>query len=120
MINRFKSNPHRTLIQIVALNVAFDVIAIAVWAAIPATTTQLSLGFTAVAGEAAIAAAIFTITLYGLVKRQKWAPPLAIAVTVLQRTFGTYVFFPSPGIALTAAWSILLIYFAYKTTLNPP
>jgi hypothetical protein len=51
--------------------------------------------------EAALAAALFALTLFGLSKKQKWAPILAIVITVTQRVFATYVFFPSPAIAIT-------------------
>jgi hypothetical protein len=93
--------------------VVFDVIAIAIWVTMPATRTRLNLGFEIVSLEAAVAAALFALTLIGLLRRQKWAPSLAIAVPIAQRIFGTFVFFPSPAIAITLAWSLLIIYSAY-------
>ena len=95
------------------LNVVFDVIAIAIWVTMPATRTWLNLGFEIVSLEAPVAAALFTLTLIGLLRRQKWAPSLAIAVPIAQRIFGTFVFFPSPAIVITLAWSLLIIYSAY-------
>jgi hypothetical protein len=58
---------------------------------------HLRLGFTVVGTEAAVAAVLFAVILFGLMKKKSWAPILAIAVTVVQRVFATYVFFPSTG-----------------------
>ena len=108
-------NHHKILIRLVALNIVFDISAIAIWASFPSVQWSIyRLGFPVVGTEAAIAAALFALTLFGLVKRKKWAPTLAIAIPVAQRVFGTYVFFPSPAIAITLIWSLATIYFAYK------
>jgi hypothetical protein len=117
----FGANPHKRLTSLIALNIVLDIIAIAIWAAFPALQWSIyRLGFSIVGTEAALAAALFALTLFGLTKKQKWAPILAIAITVTQRVFATYVFFPSPAIAITLIWSLAIIFFAYKTikTLN--
>jgi hypothetical protein len=115
MLKSFLINPHKTLVRLVTLNIIFDVVAVAVWAVFPAVQWSIyRLGFSIVGTEAALAAAVFGLTLlFGLRKKQKWAPLLVIAVTVTQRVFATYVFFPSPAIALTLVWSLILIFFAY-------
>ena len=120
MLKSFGSNLHKTLTRLIALNIVLDIIAIAIWAAFPAIQWSIyRLGFSIVGTEAALAVALFALTLFGLSKKQKWAPILAIAVTVTQRVFATYVFFPSPAIALTLIWSLVIIYFAYKTIKTP-
>jgi hypothetical protein len=48
-----------------------------------------------------MAAAVFSIIYVGLVKNKKWAPYLAIILTVTQRVFATYVFFPSTASGIT-------------------
>lgn len=112
----FGANPHKTLTRLIALSIVFDIAAVAIWAAFPAIQwTIYQLGFTIVGTEAVVAAALFALTLFGLHKKRKWAPPLAIVITVTQRVFGTYVFFPSPAIAVTLVWSLVIVYFAYKT-----
>lgn len=109
-------NPHKTLTLLVALNIIFDIIAITTWLALPSSGGNLHYIDTSIArAEAAIAVVLFAVTLFGLVKNQSWAPKAAISVTLIQRTFGTIVFFPSPGIVATLIWSIIIIYFAYKT-----
>jgi hypothetical protein len=111
----FSTNPHKMLTRLVALNIVLDIIAIALWGAFPFSQWSIyQLGFSIVGTEAALAAALFALTLFGLSKKQKWAPILAIAITANQRVFGTYVFFPSPAIAVTLIWSMVIIYFAYK------
>jgi hypothetical protein len=111
----FSANPHKMLTRLVALNIVLDIIAIAVWGALPFSQWSIyRLGFSVVGTEAALAAALFALTLFGLSKKQKWAPILAIAIAANQRVFGTYVFFPSPAIAVTLIWSMVIIYFAYK------
>ncbi|HSV49651.1 MAG TPA: hypothetical protein VLH35_04985 [Candidatus Acidoferrales bacterium] len=57
---------------------------------------------------------MFAVTLFGLLKKKKWAPILALVVTVNQRVFATYVFFPSTAIFVTLIWSLVIIYFSYR------
>jgi hypothetical protein len=109
-----KISHHKMLTLFVGLNVFLDAFAVAIWAGFPATQWSIyQLGFTVVGAEAAIAAALFAFTLFGLLKNRRWAPFLAIALTVTQRSFATYVFFPSTAIFVTLIWSILIVYFAY-------
>lgn len=105
-------NPHNTLKKLVTLNAAFDIVAAATWLALPATRAKLNLDFTVVTAEALAAAFLFALTAYGLQKNKPWAALLAIALPVVQRVFGIYVFFPSTAIAATLAWSSLIIYLA--------
>ena len=110
-----KTNPHKVLTAFVALNIILDVFAIAVWVVFPATQWSIyQLGFTIVGAEAALAAALFALTLFGLIRKKRWAPYLAITLTIVQRSFATYVFFPSTAIAVTSIWSFLIIFFAYR------
>jgi CBS-domain-containing membrane protein len=110
----YGAKSHRVLTRIVAANIILDAVAIAIWS-IPATQWSIyRLGFAIVGGEAAVAAALFAVTLFGLTKNKKWAPLLAIALTITQRIFATYIFYPSTAIALTTIWSLTIIYFAVK------
>lgn len=107
---------HKMLTGLVAANIILDVVAILIWGLAPATQWSIyRLGFPIVGPEAGIAAVLFTVTLFGLLKMKSWAPKLAIAVTVFQRIFGTYVFFPSLAIFVTLAWSLIIIFIAYQT-----
>jgi chromate transport protein ChrA len=113
-------NAHRTLTRLVALNIVFDVTAIVIWTALTNSGGNLHYIDTSTASiEAAIAAALFAVTLLGLMKKQNWAPKATIAITAIQRTFATIVFFPSPGIIATLIWSLLIVYFAYKDIKAP-
>ena len=116
----FHGKKHKILTRLVGLNIVFDLIAIAIWAVFPNLQwTIYRLGFSIVGTEAALAAALFALTLFGLRKKQKWAPILAIIITVTQRVFATYVFFPSPALILTLIRSLVIIYFAYPEMKNP-
>ena len=109
-----KTNAHKILTLIVSSNIVLDSIAISIWTVFPSTQWSIyQLGFTIVGTEAGVAAAVFAFVLFGLLKKKNWAPLLAIALTVTQRIFATYVFFPSKALLVTLMWSILIIYFAY-------
>jgi hypothetical protein len=121
MLNKdFHGKTHKNFTLLVALNIVFDLIALAIWAVFPNLQWSIyRLGFSIVGTEAALAAALFALTLFGLHKKQKWAPILAIIITVNQRVFATYVFFPSPALMITLIWSLVIIYFACKEIKNP-
>jgi hypothetical protein len=110
-------NAHKTLMRLVAANIVLDITAIVIWAALPAGTWnglyQLDSFIASV--EAAVAAALFALTLYCLKRNLRWAPILAIVLTVTQRAFAFYVFFPSYFIPVPMVWSLVIIYFAIKT-----
>jgi hypothetical protein len=110
------SNPHKTLTRLITANIVLDLMAIAIWAALPADTWNgmYRLDSLIAGSEAALAAMFFTVTLFGLKKRQTWAPILAITITVSQRVFAAYVFFPSIAIPIPLIWSLVIIYFALK------
>jgi hypothetical protein len=110
------SHPHKKLIRLITANIVLDIIAIAIWAALPANTWNgmYRLDSLIASSEAALAATFFAITLFGLRKRQTWAPILAITITVSQRVFAIYVFFPSIAIPIPLVWSLAIIYFAFK------
>ena len=121
-------NPYKTLTRLIEANIVLDIIAVTFWTAFPATQWSIyRLGFSIVGTEAVLAAAQFALTLIGLIKRKKWSPFLAIAITATQRSFGTYAFFPDfsnilaqPLILIsntaTLIWSLIIIYLAYKDT----
>jgi hypothetical protein len=110
------SNPHKTLTRLITANIVLDIIAIVIWASLPANTWNgmYRLDSLIASSEAALAAAFFAVSLFGLKKKQKWAPILTIVITVTQRVFAVYVFFPSVAIPIPLIWSLVIIYFALK------
>lgn len=110
------SNPHKTLTRLITANIVLDIIAILIWASLPANTWNgmYRLDSLIAGSEAALAATFFAVTLFGLKKKQKWAPILTIVITVTQRVFAVYVFFPSIAIPIPLIWSLVIIYFALK------
>jgi hypothetical protein len=107
---------HKTLMRLVAANIILDIIAIVIWAALPAGTWNgmYRLDSLIASVEAAVAAALFAVTLFVLKRQLKWAPIMAIVLTVAQRAFAIYVFYPSYFIPIPLIWSIIIIYFAIK------
>lgn len=116
MLKSSNDNPHKTLTRLITANIILDVTAIAIWAALPANTWNgmYRLDSLIAGSEAALAAALFAVTLFGLKKRQKWAPILAITITTTQRVFAAYVFFPSIALPIPLIWSLVIIYFVFK------
>jgi hypothetical protein len=110
------TNPHKTLTLLITANIVLDITAIAIWAALPANTWNgmYRLNSLIASAEAALAAVFFAVTLFGLKRNKRWAPILAIAITVTQRVFAVYVFFPSIAIPIPLIWSLVIIYFAFK------
>jgi hypothetical protein len=93
-------NPHKMLTRLIAANIVLDIIAVTFWTAFPATQWSIyRLGFSIVGTEAALAAALFALTLIGLIKRKKWAPFLAIVITA-----------HNGRLALTRSFQILAIF----------
>jgi uncharacterized membrane protein (UPF0136 family) len=117
MSNFSSGNSHKTLMRLVAANIVLDIIAIAIWAALPAGTWNglYRLDSLIASVEAAVAAGLFAFTLYCLKRNIHWAPVLAIVLTVAQRVFAVYVFYPSYFIPVPLVWSLVIIYFAIKT-----
>ncbi len=126
MSQYLRNNSHKILIRLVSANIVLDSLALTLWAAFPATQWSIyRLGFSIIGTEAAIAVCLFALTMLLLIKRKRWAPFLAIAITVNQRIFSNYAFFPNladiqmqPLIlapnAATLIWSLIIIYFAYN------
>ena len=116
MFRASRVNPHKALTRLVAANIVLDIVAIVIWATLPPNTWNGMYRLDSLTAmiEAAIAAVFFGLTLLGLRSRKKWAPILAIAITVIQRVFAVYVFFPSIAIPVPLIWSLVIIYFAVK------
>ena len=102
--------------RLVAANIVLDIVAIAIWALLPAGTWNgmYRLDSFIASLEAAVAAALFAVTLFGLKRNLKWAPIMAIVLTIIQRVFAVYVFYPSYFIPVPLVWSLVIIYFAIK------
>jgi hypothetical protein len=126
MVKHLRLNSHNILTRLIAVNIVLDGIAMAIWATFPATQWSIyRLGFSIIGTEAAVAACLFALTTAALIKNKKWAPFLAIALTINQRIFSNYAFFPTPADVkvqplilipngATLIWSFIIIYFAYR------
>lgn len=115
LVYKYRRNPHKILTRLVAANIVFDVSAMVLWLFPETQWSVYQLGYMAAIAEAGVAAAVFAVALYGLRKHKAWAPKLVLVLTVVQRAFATYIFFPSPALALTLVWSCIIVLFAVLT-----
>lgn len=112
-------NPQRTLIRLVGLNIALDVLSIPLWIAVLLTSTSASLNTLTVTTtvaivDATIAAAAFGVAFFGIVGSKNWGVYLAAAITLGQRVVGAFIFSLNGAMVIEVVWSLLIIYFAYK------
>ena len=115
VIIKYNKKPYKTLTTLVGANIVLDLIAIAIWVLFPQFRWSIyNLDFVIVSIEAAVASGLFAIVLIGLKKAKRWAPIVAIIITISQRVFTNYVFFLSIMNIITVVWSSLIIYFAYS------
>ena len=64
------SNPHKTLTRLITANIVLDIIAIVIWASLPANTWNgmYRLDSLIAGSEATLAEAFFAVALFGLKK----------------------------------------------------
>jgi hypothetical protein len=71
-----------------------------------------------------VVAVVYIAALFGLLKKQKWAPLLVIAISVANRVIALFLYFISPAFAFWAVWTIILVVVAFldhrKLSANPP
>ncbi len=123
-MSKILSDSHRILIRLVWLNIAFDVLSIPIWIALPLTQTSFSGSTLAVdpimaIADAGVAAAVFAVAFLGIMRKRKWGTLLAIAATVAQRIAGFFLFALNVGMAVEVVWSLLIVFFAYKEFQKP-
>jgi hypothetical protein len=120
-MSKIFADSHKTFVRLVGLNIAFDILSIPAWIALsftasPLSTSTLTVNTSIAIVDAAVAAAVFAMALFGILGRQKWAAYLAVAATVAQRVTGVFIFDLNVGMVVEVVWSLLIIYFAFKTT----
>jgi hypothetical protein len=111
---------HKTLTSLVGLNIAFDILSIPAWIALsftasPLSTSTLTVNTSVAMVDAAVAAAVFAVALFGIFRKQRWGSYLAVADTIAQRVAGVFIFDLNVGMVVEVVWSLLIIYFAFKT-----
>jgi hypothetical protein len=69
----------------------------------------------AVVGSAVllVIAAIYTVSLFGLLKRLQWAPLLVITISLVNRALTVILFVVNPALAVFAIWTIIIVGVAY-------
>jgi hypothetical protein len=109
----------------IAINIIGDIGNIAFWWASPSSrAASLNTGYIGVAAgvdNALIAgtvillvvASVYAASLFGLMKKMKWALPLVIAISIANRALALVLYFISPAFAFWAVWTIILVALAY-------
>jgi hypothetical protein len=120
------ADPRKILTQLLMVNIALDVLSIPIWVAVPSlqsTTapTTLSVNYVFATADAAAAVVVFAVALLGISNRKTWGSILAIAGTLAQRVVGVFLFPQVNGfMVMEVVWSVIIIYFAYRTLKQPP
>jgi hypothetical protein len=116
---------HKILILFIAINIVGDIGNVAFWWASPSSrAASLNTGYIGVSAgidNALIAgtvvllviAVVYIASLFGLVKRMKWALPLIIAISIANRVLALVLYFISPAFAFWAVWTVILVVLAY-------
>lgn len=130
---------HKVLIVLVTINIIGDIGNVLFWWINPASrAASLNTGVIGVyAGVHAalsagtliliIVSAVYTIALFGLLKRKLWASKLIIVISVVNRALALVLYYISGAFAFWAVWSIVLIALCYfdwsimrESTVPPP
>ncbi len=116
----------KILIVLVILNIAGDVLAAAFFLWDP-SLGELSVyggliaSFAGKSGAVMITSAIllgyavvYAVSVFGLLSKLKWAPPLVIAVSVVNRVLALGVIFePNVAFLIWSAWKVVMIALAF-------
>jgi hypothetical protein len=120
-----KGTIHKILILFIAINIIGDIGNVAFWWASPSSrAASLNTGYIGVSAgidNALIAGTIvllvisivYIASLFGLMKRLKWALPLIIAISIANRALALVLYFISPAFAFWAVWTVILVVLAY-------
>ena len=120
-----KGTIHKILMLFIAINIMGDIGNVAFWWGSPSSrAASLNTGYIGVSAgidNALIAGTIVLlvvsvvciVSLFGLMKRMKWALPLVIAISIANRALALVLYFISPAFAFWAVWTAILVVLAY-------
>ena len=116
---------HKILMLFIAINIIGDIGNVVFWWASPSSrAASLNTGYIGVSAgidNALIAgtvillvvAVVYIASLFGLMKRMKWALPLVIAISIANRALALVLYFISPAFAFWAIWTVILVVLSY-------
>jgi hypothetical protein len=125
---------HKILMFFVIINIIGDIGNVAFWWASPPSRGSLNNGYIGtsagidnalIAGTIilVIVAAVYGASLFGLIKKMKWALFLIIAISIANRALALVLYSISPAFAFWAVWTVILVALAYldyrKMNLQP-
>ncbi len=114
---------HNILVLFVLVNIIGDIGNIILWYAIPDSQGSLLGGYIASAAGTenallagsivlAVVAVVYIAALFGLLKKQLWAPPLVIAISIANRALALVLYEISFAFAFWAIWTVILVVLA--------
>jgi hypothetical protein len=129
------SRIHRLLVFFVVVNIIGELGTIAFWYGSPSSRISLLpsiLGtsinndsVTLAVGSAltALVAVVYIVSLFGLMKKQKWGSLMVIAISIVNRALALVIYQISPAFVFWLVWTMILLGFAYldfrQLTKNP-
>jgi hypothetical protein len=120
-----KGTIHKILMLFITINIIGDIGNVAFWWASPSSrAASLNTGYIGVSAgidNALVAgtivllvvAVVYIASLFGLLKRMKWALPLIIAISIANRVLALVLYFISPAFVFWAVWTVILVVLAY-------
>lgn len=114
----------KILVIFVLVNIIGDIGNLALWWANPSSRSSLNpsiIGNAAGADNALLAGTIvlsivsvvYIISLFGLIKKLKWAPLLVIAISVANRAIAVFLYQISVAFIFWAIWTMILVVLSY-------
>ena len=115
----------KILMLFIVINIVGDVGNVLVWWTNPSTRAlSLNTGYIGVAAGAEgaliagtvillVVAVVYVVALFGLMRRQNWAPLLVIAISVANRVLALFLYAISAAFLLWAVWTVILVVLAY-------
>ncbi len=122
-----KNRINTILIVFILVNIIGDIGNVGFWFASPSSreaSLNTSILASAVGIDNALIAAsamllvvalVYAFSIIGLFKKQKWAPLLVIAISVVNRGLALLIYFISPAFAFWAVWTIILVVVSFMS-----
>ncbi len=115
----------KILMLFIAINIIGDVGNVVFWLVNPdSRAMSLNTGFIGVAAGVdgaliagsiilLVVAALYAVSLFGLIKKQAWAPLLVIAISIANRVLALVLYAISAAFLFWAVWTVILVVLAY-------
>jgi hypothetical protein len=116
---------HKILILFIIINIIGEVGNVGFWwASSDSRAASLNTGYIGVTAGVEnalisgtiillVIAVVYIVSLFGLIRKMKWAPLLVIAISIANRAIALVLYFISPAFLFWAVWTVILVVLAY-------